>query len=237
MNQRATTRKSLPPVKEAPSVTSVVCVDENNFVSASSNSKSGIRMWDLRYQKTSKEVRNFKVPESTKLTGVASLSCDRFHSTLFAASTDGFVYAYALRANYNAAVRQLQGGTTNSFYVKCAASPFSDHLLCGTSLEYALIWDLQESMCYKQDVWSRFIEKPQKYLPLPKFKLEGHHKGPVDVACWSHTGRYIATLAGSMLRIWDGSFENNIWSNNQTGEKPERPTLLELSSASQDILL
>lgn len=46
------------------SVTSVICGSDNNhFLSSSTSSASGIRLWDIRYQKLSSPLRIYDVPQ------------------------------------------------------------------------------------------------------------------------------------------------------------------------------
>src|SRR6185437_15258664 len=61
-------RQAPPPIadnsKTFHAVTSVLCgASDDHFLSASTSSSSGIRLWDMRYQKLSSPLRTYEVPQ------------------------------------------------------------------------------------------------------------------------------------------------------------------------------
>lgn len=81
------------------SITGLLHLGEHHVISASSNSSSGIRIWDLRYQIASSPIRVFTVPQMNKESGITSLCWDRFHSSFFAVCTDNSIYEYMPSVN------------------------------------------------------------------------------------------------------------------------------------------
>ncbi|KAL3101205.1 hypothetical protein niasHT_027961 [Heterodera trifolii] len=189
------------------SITGLLHMSENYFISSSSSSSSGIRIWDLRYQIASSPIRSLFVPQKmSKESGVASMCWDRFRSSFFALCTDNAIYEYVPSLNSSFPVRSLRTKFVNSFFVQCAASPFSDHLLCGSSFSKAFIWDLQEDRKYFQDISSHYgknraHKRNKKILPNAKFVLDGHDK-EVECVQWSSKGKYLITMDSEIVRIW-----------------------------------
>ncbi|VDP11525.1 unnamed protein product [Heligmosomoides polygyrus] len=172
---------------EPPSVTSLVYANEYTLVSASSNGKSGLRLWDTR-KITGKEeghvLSTLEVP-TNKDAGVTSICLDRFGSSLFAAVTDNCVYEYGILTSSTMPVRHFTGAVIESFYVQVRCSPDSDYLLCGSN-QQAVIWDLQDLYSYS-DPQASSAERQSRAL-LPKFTMKGHD---TEVCCvgWSRSGR------------------------------------------------
>lgn len=148
----------------------------NYFLTSSASASTGIRIWDLRYQKiASSPVQTFLVPQRmSKESGVASICWDRFRSSLFAICTDNAIYEYipALCRElpgwpkfsnfqfiyyFDFQVRSLRTKNVSSFFVQCSASPVSDHLLCGSSYENAYIWNLQVRGKYRKQKKKSFL--------------------------------------------------------------------------------
>jgi len=186
--------------EQSKALTSVLCEGENMLLSASTSSASGIRLWDMRYQKISALVKTYEVPQSSvKSSGLTSMC---YHSSFFAACTDNNIYEYT-KSKTEEPENTYVGTTIKSFYVQCAASPVSDHLLCGSFHGCAMMWDLQERRRYRQDAGPNLIGyNHASYLPRPKYQLDGH-KNEVFTVGWSSKGRYIVTMDQQTLRIWD----------------------------------
>ncbi|KAH7725082.1 Protein CDT-2 [Aphelenchoides avenae] len=197
------TRSNKKTAKELPSVTSMVHINEYCVVSASSSSRSGIRFWDMRYQQIRKPLRTLEIPHSSsqKETGVTSLCLDRYSHRIFAACTDSVIYEFSVPLNDDYPVNSYQANAISGFYIQCAASPISDHILCGSNLDAAFMWDLQEGRKSRQDALNKLIGRPRQYLPYPKYSFGGH-KGEVATVCFSATGRYILTMDEERTRIW-----------------------------------
>lgn len=193
-----------------PTITALLHYNENYLISAASSASSGIRVWDLRYQKASKPVQVLHIPQhSSRETGITSMSWDRYHTNFFATCTDNHIYEYSMSSKTPLPVRSLKANMIGSVYVNCVTSPISDHLLVGSSHDHALLFDLQESRMYKQDqansVYHPRRQQTAKYLNHPKFKFGGHRFNTEKVD-WSSTGNYIATLDEYCLRIWSSRY-------------------------------
>ncbi|KAI3422015.1 protein hexamerization [Globodera pallida] len=183
------------------SITGILHLSENYFISSSTSASSGIRIWDLRYQVASSPVRTLFVPQQmSKESGIASMCWDRFRSSFFAVCTDNAIYEYVPSLNSEFPVRSLRAKCINSFFVQCATSPLSDHLLCGSSLSKAFIWDLQENRKYFQSAQS-YYEEDSCCLPNSKFVLDGHGR-EVECVQWSSRGRFMITMDSEIIRIW-----------------------------------
>ncbi|KAE9413974.1 hypothetical protein Angca_002833, partial [Angiostrongylus cantonensis] len=195
---------------EPPSVTSLIYVNEHILVSGSENAKSGLRLWDTRKFSIKEEghvLSTLEVPIS-KDAGITSVCLDRYGSSLFAAVTDNSVYEYGVLSSNRKPIRHFTGAAIESFYVQVQASPVSDFLLCGSKNKHAVMWDLQDLYCHR-DECLRTIERQRRAL-LPKFVLNGHDS---EVCCvgWSRTGKYIVSMDDEHFRIWSADrLEENL---------------------------
>ncbi|RCN24957.1 hypothetical protein ANCCAN_29334 [Ancylostoma caninum] len=153
----------------------------------SSQVSSGLRLWDTRKIAVKEEGHVLSVLEVpiSKDAGVTSLCLDRFGSSLFAAVTDNCVYEYGILTSNTKPVRHFTGASIESFYVQVQASPVSDHLLCGSKNQQAVVWDLQDLHQFSDGQVS--VERRNR-AGLPRFTLNGHDS---EVCCvsWSRTGK------------------------------------------------
>nr|CAD2162915.1 unnamed protein product [Meloidogyne enterolobii] len=136
---------------------------------------------------------------------------DRFNSSFFASCTDDKIHEFLPISSCDLPVRSLNGHGIDSFYVQCATSPISDHLICGSSRNRAYIWDLQESRNYRQNI---FKSSNKSFLPNPKFALKGN-EGEFECVQWSQSGKYLLTLGRDYIRIWS----NNEKMDNENSEE------------------
>lgn len=130
---------------EPPSITSLVHIGEHFVGSSSSKSLSGIRIWDIRYQKEQKPLRILALPSgpSKKQTGITSLAMDRYCSKLFAVCTDKRILIYDAQSNSSRSSDCLKTFHNNTFQIQCVTSPVSDHLACGSIKDAVYVYDLQ----------------------------------------------------------------------------------------------
>ncbi|CAK5073280.1 unnamed protein product [Meloidogyne enterolobii] len=202
---------------------------ENYVISSSSSASSGIRIWDLRYI-TGAALRTLKVPqeEGGKEPGIASMCWDRFNSSFFASCTDDKIHEFLPVSSCDLPVRSLNGHGIDSFYVQCATSSISDHLICGSSRNRAYVWDLQESRNYRQNL---FKSSNKSFLPNPKFALEGN-EFEFECVQWSQSGKYFLTLGRDYIRIWSNNERTDNEYSKETSSKTgipikfDYPTLL-----------
>ncbi|VDM48846.1 unnamed protein product, partial [Toxocara canis] len=189
--------------KEGPKgITSLAFLDANTLISASTSCQTGILFRDLRYWGSNIPVRTLEYPCSTAKRdfGVTSVCLDRWRSTLFASTTDSFIWEYAINSTKNIPVDVLRGvkrSSVGAFDMKLAASPISDHLTFGSGDRYALLWDLQEKRYFNNHPSSR----RDKYYPYPKFVLGGH-ASEVSLAQFSCSARYIVSMDETTWRLW-----------------------------------
>uniref|UniRef100_A0A914CZG7 Uncharacterized protein n=1 Tax=Acrobeloides nanus TaxID=290746 RepID=A0A914CZG7_9BILA len=96
-------RRSTYVAEEVNGITSLAHLDEFSVASSSAKSKTGIYIWDIRYQKPEKPLRILHIPPGTsqKQTGISFLSVDRFGSQLFAVCTDNRILVYEAQSNCN----------------------------------------------------------------------------------------------------------------------------------------
>ncbi|KAL6742258.1 hypothetical protein Aduo_015425 [Ancylostoma duodenale] len=220
---------------EPPSVTSLVYANEYTLVSASSNAKSGLRLWDTRKIAVKEEGHVLSVLEVpiSKDAGVTSLCLDRFGSSLFAAVTDNCVYEYGILASNTKPVRHFTGASIESFYVQVQASPVSDHLLCGSKNQQAVLWDLQDFHQFSDGQTS--VER-QNRAGLPLFTLNGHDS---EVCCvsWSRTGKYIASMDDEHFRVWSADVIESTAKEEAPNSNYEKATPYQLSESEKTMLL
>ncbi|ETN79173.1 WD domain, G-beta repeat protein [Necator americanus] len=145
---------------EPPSVTSLVYANEYMLISASSNAKSGLKIWDTRKIAVKEEGHALSVLE--------------------------------VPINKDAGMR------LESLYFNVQASPVSDHILCGSKNQQAVLWDLQDLHNFSDEHMS---SAKQGRAAFPMFTLNGHDS---EVCCvsWSRAGKYIASMDDEHLRIW-----------------------------------
>ncbi|CAH8471181.1 unnamed protein product [Schistosoma bovis] len=131
---------------DAQSVTSVLFVDDNTFLSAGSSDGS-IKMWDLRRvfcvgsKKQAKP--KFILPysgTSQKQSGYSDLVVNSYRTRLFANCLDNVVYEYDLTQLTTQPVFVYTGHVTDSFYVKLDISPDDSYIICGSSDRRAHIY-------------------------------------------------------------------------------------------------
>ncbi|KAK4472613.1 hypothetical protein MN116_003849 [Schistosoma mekongi] len=131
---------------DAQSVTSVLFVDDNTFLSAGSSDGS-IKMWDLRRvfcvgsKKQAKP--KFVLPysgTSQKQSGYSDLVVNSYRKRLFANCLDNVVYEYDLTQSTTQPVFIYTGHVTDSFYVKLDISPDDSYIICGSSDRRAHIY-------------------------------------------------------------------------------------------------
>ncbi|RCN32807.1 WD domain, G-beta repeat protein [Ancylostoma caninum] len=220
---------------EPPSVTSLVYANEYTLISASSNAKSGLRLWDTRKIAVKEEGHVLSVLEVpiSKDAGVTSLCLDRFGSSLFAAVTDNCVYEYGILTSNTKPVRHFTGASIESFYVQVQASPVSDHLLCGSKNQQAVLWDLQDLHQFSDGQIS--VER-QNRAGLPAFTLNGHDS---EVCCvsWSCTGKYIASMDDEHFRIWSADVIETTAKEKAPNSNFEKATPYQLSESEKTMLL
>uniref|UniRef100_A0A0K0CYU3 WD_REPEATS_REGION domain-containing protein n=1 Tax=Angiostrongylus cantonensis TaxID=6313 RepID=A0A0K0CYU3_ANGCA len=180
----------------------------------STHSFSGLRLWDTRKFSIKEEghvLSTLEVPIS-KDAGITSVCLDRYGSSLFAAVTDNSVYEYGVLSSNRKPIRHFTGAAIESFYVQVQASPVSDFLLCGSKNKHAVMWDLQDLYCHR-DECLRTIERQRRAL-LPKFVLNGHDS---EVCCvgWSRTGKLPSvvefgdSVCSKMLSEQDRALQNS----------------------------
>ncbi|CAH8476600.1 unnamed protein product [Heterobilharzia americana] len=142
--KRTRTPKRLP--TDAQSVTSVLFVDDNTFLSAGSTDGS-IKIWDLRrvFCVGSKKQAKPKVVlpyrgTSQKQSGYSDLVINSYRTRLFANCLDNVVYEYDLTQLNPQPVFFYTGHMTGSFYVKLDISPDDSFIVCGSSDRRAHIY-------------------------------------------------------------------------------------------------
>ncbi|CAH8448347.1 unnamed protein product [Schistosoma turkestanicum] len=141
---------------DAQSVTSVLFVDDNTFLSAGSSDGS-IKMWDLRRvfcvgsKKQAKP--KFILPysgTSQKQSGYSDLTINSFKTRLYANCLDNVVYEYDLTKPATQPVFAYTGHVTDSFYVKLDISPDDSYIICGSSDRRAHIYAVGK--CQQQPI-------------------------------------------------------------------------------------
>nr|CAH8833179.1 unnamed protein product [Trichobilharzia regenti] len=131
---------------DAQSVTSVLFVDDNTFLSAGSTDGS-IKMWDLRRvfcvgskkQAKPKAIFPYRGP-SQKQSGYSDLVINSYRTRLYANCLDNIIYEYDLKQENPNPVFFYTGHVTDSFYVKLDISPDDSYVICGSSDRQAHIY-------------------------------------------------------------------------------------------------
>ncbi|KAK6753245.1 hypothetical protein RB195_012688 [Necator americanus] len=220
---------------EPPSVTSLVYANEYMLISASSNAKSGLKIWDTRKIAVKEEGHALSVLEVpiNKDAGVTCLSLDRYGSSLFAAVTDNYVYEYGILTNNTKPIRHFGGASIESFYVQVQASPVSDHILCGSKNQQAVLWDLQDLHNFSDEHMS---SAKQGRAAFPMFTLNGHDS---EVCCvsWSRAGKYIASMDDEHLRIWSADTVKSRNKEKEPNSNLEGMTPYQLKESEKTMLL
>ncbi|CAH8834846.1 unnamed protein product [Trichobilharzia szidati] len=142
--KRGRTSRRVP--TDAQSVTSVLFVDDNTFLSAGSTDGS-IKMWDLRRvfcvgskkQAKPKAIFPYRGP-SQKQSGYSDLVINSYRTRLYANCLDNIIYEYDLKQENTNPVFFYTGHVTDSFYVKLDISPDDSYVICGSSDRQAHIY-------------------------------------------------------------------------------------------------
>lgn len=194
--------------KEAPSVTSVVFLNDFLVASASSDGNSGIKIWDIRkppHNDHAYAVNVYQIPTfDTKTTGfgVTSLALDRTGSRLFASCTNSVIYEYDVISAVTQHVNTYTGATIRDYYTQISCSPTADMIVCGSEDQKAYLWDLQPQYRYKNEiVGEENSDAELKRSRLPKWTLGGHGSKVLS-ASWSQNSSYMLTLDNETVRVW-----------------------------------
>lgn len=139
----------------------------SDYLLAASYAPSGdLALWDIRYSKsnTPHSILSYGNTCSSNHS-LTSFICNSSGSIIYGTSTDHHVYTYSTVSNNSSQI--LQSLTTDafsckSFYVKSSISFDDRYLLTGSSLNGAIIWDLES---------------------LDAFQLMGH-EGEVTSVAW-----------------------------------------------------
>uniref|UniRef100_A0A7E4USB6 WD_REPEATS_REGION domain-containing protein n=1 Tax=Panagrellus redivivus TaxID=6233 RepID=A0A7E4USB6_PANRE len=199
-------------------VTSLKFVSEKIIVTGS-DSKSGLRFWDLRYQKVNKPMFRKAIPDGGR---VMALETSRTGREIYAVMSNEEILEYhytdqkALSEHYekhhvkpwrpycndieqagpSRKMKYPRLKTASEFVTTARASPISDHLLVGGY--GAKVYDIHREVLHFNDA-----TYPEPIPTEPKFyfcNFEQHDPTTVD---WSADGRFISTLTVNSLTIWD----------------------------------
>lgn len=203
---RRRSERSAPPPRAAPSITAMTYLDEHTIVTSSEAGKSGIRLWDVRANLVRDEARPLAVLDVPSASisrdvGVTSICLDRFKSSLFAVATDNCIHEYHPLAGRTEPVRSYVGACVDAdYYIQIAASPISDHILCGSGDKRALVWDCQKFHAYADQPLAGPASTAQKGI-RPVLSLGGHDKKVAAVG-FSANAAYMLSMDDRDFRIW-----------------------------------
>ncbi len=182
------------------SVTAVQFQDEHTLVSAS-DTDGLIKVWDLRRSYDlfkGNPIPKFTIPYpgNSSLHGYSSLVLNSAKTHVYASCKDNHIYLFDL-ASYSEKPLAAYSGYENGckFFIKMSLSCDDKYLACGSSDNYAYIWNTSP------------------YAPTkPIYRLDGQDN---EVTCvdWSKTDWRLATCSDDMKhRIW------RIQANNQADD-------------------
>ncbi len=172
------------------SITAIQYQDENHLVS-SSDTDGIIKVWDLRrsfdrYKGNPQAQYSLPYPGKSALHGYSSMVMNSTRTHLYAACKDHHIYTFDL-ATYNEKSLRSFSGFENGckFFIRMSLSCDDKYLACGSSDQYAYIWNTSP------------------YGPSePIYRLTGHESAVTCVE-WSKAEWKLATCADDMMhRIW-----------------------------------
>ncbi|GAA6060012.1 hypothetical protein JCM10212_001170 [Sporobolomyces blumeae] len=177
------------------SVTAVrYLLQQDNLLASAGSADSVIKIWDLRRSHSrrvnpaSYETNEDAVvtTQSSRAHGISSMQLSPDGRRLYAFSTDSQIYAFdPLNLNHPAPLRTFSppvpSPSATSFYVRCAVSPDSRHLACGSADGSVYLWDTEGN-------------------GKDAVRVRGHEK-EVSGIDWTHDG--LATCSDdSLVRQW-----------------------------------
>ncbi|KAL1229038.1 Denticleless -like protein [Trichinella pseudospiralis] len=152
---------------------------------------TGIRIWDFRKvsqtTSTATAVSSWPYPSprnsNYRRYGYTTFCVDSSRSLLFVPCTDNTVYQYSLSSFNPKPIARHTGVSINTYYVQCAVCPYAPYLLCGSSNNKAMIWNINES-------------------GDPQFSLKDFESRAANSVTWNHYGQLVTCCDPPMWRIW-----------------------------------
>ncbi|KRX20351.1 Trehalase [Trichinella nelsoni] len=167
-----------------------------HYVLSGAYTNTGIRIWDLRkLLQANKAVAAVDIwpypsPRNSNYSryGYTTFCVDSSRSLLFVPCTDNTVYQYSLssfnpKPSNRLYVARHTGVSINTYYVQCAVCPYAPYLLCGSSNNKAMIWNINES-------------------GDPQFSLNDFEGRDANSVTWNHYGQLVTCCDPPSWRIW-----------------------------------
>jgi hypothetical protein len=187
-------------------IESVVHISKDLIASASSDSRSGIRFWDLRYQKGKDPLLIKTLPENCN---VYDMCIDRSGDKLYALTSAEKILEYDTGTEEKPTIAYKYPRQRN-FKVNLCHSPISDHLLVGNAADAPCIYDLQKQTYYG-DLLHNNQNPVIKDYTFPRFKLPSTVSQNVySFVDWSCNGRYMLNVTPDNIIIMDNEWPKDI---------------------------
>ncbi|KAL1244970.1 Denticleless protein [Trichinella spiralis] len=162
-----------------------------HYVLSGAYTNTGIRIWDLRkLLQANKAVAAVDIwpypsPRNSNYSryGYTTFCVDSSRSLLFVPCTDNTVYQYSLSSFNPKPIARHTGVSINTYYVQCAVCPYAPYLLCGSSNNKAMIWNINES-------------------GDPQFSLNDFEGRDANSVTWNHYGQLVTCCDPPSWRIW-----------------------------------
>uniref|UniRef100_A0AC34Q0B6 Uncharacterized protein n=1 Tax=Panagrolaimus sp. JU765 TaxID=591449 RepID=A0AC34Q0B6_9BILA len=188
------------------SIDCLIHADEQTLISSSTSLPSGIRFWDLRYQKVNKPMKTLEVPGSNGR--ISDLGLDRTCQRLFAVRTKDRIFEYSVHGETHP-INAFQMPNQYHFKTSIKVSPLSDHFMITNDGKGGLLYDFQPP----DNLPMAGLRGP---LPLVKDQVDPRFEYPgiafdtyANSEClldWSFDGRYIIMGGNANLMIWSRDF-------------------------------